>query len=197
MVLRYVERQGPVGAVPVVVAADGPLPALYLAAGAAVRWPTVAGRPIREVTLEERFRSVWRTEERPWRDAHALILSEPGAAHSVWLFWEAPAWRFSGWYVNLEDPWRPSAVGFDTRDHTLDIWVEPDRSWSWKDEDELEVALAVGFYGAEEAAAIRAEGERVVERIDAWQPPFSERWEEWRPGPGWPAPTLPSDWDVV
>jgi uncharacterized protein len=195
-VLRYVAPQGPVGALPVVVAADRPLPALYLAAGAPVRWPTVGGRPIRDVSLEERFTSVWGTEERAWAPSHVLILSEPGAAHSVWLFWDAPAWHFSGWYVNLEDPWRRSSVGFDTRDHTLDIWVEPDRSWQWKDEDELEIAVRVGYHSEEEAALIRAEGERVVERIDAWQPPFSEPWQDWRPDPTWPAPALPADWDA-
>jgi hypothetical protein len=196
-VLRYFERGRLVGALPTTVAAERPLPALFLAAGTNGRWPTVGGRPVRDVTLEERFTSEWGTAERPWLQSDSLILSEPRAAHSVWLFWEAPARRFQGWYVNLEDPWREFALGFDTRDHTLDLWVEPDRTWSWKDEDELEVAVRVGFYSAGEAAAIRAEGERVVERIEAWAPPFSEGWERWQPDPSWPVPVLPPGWDAL
>jgi hypothetical protein len=29
-------------------------------------------------------------------------------------------------YVNLEDPWRRTAIGFDSWDHVLDVAVAPD-----------------------------------------------------------------------
>ena len=41
---------------------------------------------------------------------------------------------------------------------------------------------------------IRAEGERVVAMIERWDPPFSDRWETWRPDPAWSLPELPADW---
>lgn len=191
--LRYVQ---PPGALPVTIAEERDLPALYLPAGTRGRWPTVDGRTIRDAPLERRFVPSWDTEEREWTGSDVLILPEVGAAHSVWLFWTPPERRFAGWYVNLEAPWRPTTLGFETRDHTLDLWVEPDRTWSWKDEDELEVALAVGHYSDAEAAAIRAEGERVVERIEAWSSPFCDDWEEWGPDPDWPIPELPPDWEA-
>ena len=94
--------------------------------------------------------------------------------------------------MNLEAPWQPSAVGFDTEDHDLDLWVEPDGSWRWKDEDELEIAVEAGLYTPEQAAAFRAEGERVLEE---W--PFPTGWEESRPDGAGPKPALPEGWDVV
>ena len=54
--------------------------------------------------------------------------------------------RFTGWYVNLEEPgvrWDDGEVaGVDIVDQDLDIVVGPDRSWQWKDEDEFAERLA-------------------------------------------------------
>jgi uncharacterized protein len=115
----------------------------------------------------------------------ALALTRPGAAHSIYLFWDDG--RFSHWYVNLEEPLRRNAVGFDTFDHKLDLIVEADGAWRWKDEDELEEAARRGIL---DAAAVRAEGERV---LAAW--PFPTGWEAWRPDPAWPVPQLPAGWE--
>ena len=61
-------------------------------------------------------------------------------AHSVWWLF-GPGQRFAAWYINLEHPiarWDDGILaGIDTTDFDLDIWVWPDRSWEWKDEDEL------------------------------------------------------------
>jgi predicted RNA-binding protein associated with RNAse of E/G family len=72
--------------------------------------------------------------------------------------------------------------------------VDPDRSWRWKDEDHLAEALDVGLFTAQQAKAMRAEGERVIERIEAWAAPFDEGWENWRPDPDWPLPSIPNGW---
>lgn len=69
------------------------------------------------------------------------------------------------------------------------------RSWSFKDEDELERAVEKGFHTQDEAVAIRAEGERVgrmIERLDA---PFCEDWASWKPDDAWNVPVLPEEWD--
>jgi predicted RNA-binding protein associated with RNAse of E/G family len=98
--------------------------------------------------------------------------------------------RFAGWYVQLEAPWQPFRLGFDTQDHELDIWIATDGAWQWKDEHELDVAVELGFFVPEQAAAFRAEGERVIAE---W--PFPTGWEEWQPDLSWPLPSLPADWD--
>jgi hypothetical protein len=91
---------------------------------------------------------------------------------------------------------RRTAVGFDYMDHALDVRITPDRSsWSWKDEDELEEAVARGIFTAEEARSFHVEGERAVRRVLDREPPFDEPWEDWRPNPTWRVPTFPIGWD--
>jgi hypothetical protein len=189
VVLRYFNRGRPTGALPtrVVSANDGLV--LWLAGGTTLKWPGVGGRHVRDVPLRERYTQPWSTVERQWRGDGVLILSRAGRAHSIWLFWEDR--RFAGWYVNLEDPWRPSRFGFDTEDHALDVWIESDGSWRWKDEHELAVGVEVGFFSPEQAEAFRAEGERVIAE---W--PFPTGWEEWRADPSWPVPALPAEWEA-
>jgi uncharacterized protein len=130
------------------------------------------------------------TYERSRISAPELRLSSPGVAHSILLFWSETD-EFRGWYVNLEDPLRRTELGYDYEDHFLDVWVEPDGSWRWLDEDELEEAVERGMLGDAKAREIRAEGERVVE---AW--PFPTGWEDFRPDPAWPLPTFPEGWDA-
>jgi hypothetical protein len=96
------------------------------------------------------------------------------------------------WYVNLQEPLRRTPLGFDTCDQLLDLVRTRDGKWRWKDERELGAAVERGFLSNEEAAAIRAEGERVIAAD-----PFPTGWEDWRPDPSWPAPALPPGWDVV
>jgi Protein of unknown function (DUF402) len=125
----------------------------------------------------------------------ALRLTAPGLAHSVLLFWRGGTFR--SWYVNLESPLRRSAVGFDYLDQELDIVVEPDRSWHFIDEDEFEEAQRLGVIGPDEAAAVRAEADRVIGRIERWEPPFCDGWEDWRPDPSWRPPELPEGWEAI
>jgi predicted RNA-binding protein associated with RNAse of E/G family len=119
----------------------------------------------------------------------ALRLARPGASHSILLFFRV---EFYAWYVNLERPLMRSPVGFDLSDLFLDVYIERDRPARWLDEDELEQALAAGLLTPEDAAAARAEGERVLAE---W--PFPTGWEDFRPDPRWEPPQLPAGWDVV
>jgi predicted RNA-binding protein associated with RNAse of E/G family len=88
------------------------------------------------------------------------------------VFWEADG--FVGWYVNLERPLVRSRVGWDYLDRELDILVAPDRSWRLLDEDEFETAQRLGVIDAEEAGSIIREAERLIGRIERWDPPFCE-----------------------
>jgi len=125
-----------------------------------------------------------------WQWHGVLRLSRLNEAHSVDLYWDGSERAFLGWYVNLQEPLVEDALGFHTRDNVLDLWVEPDGSWQWKDEDELVEAVERGYFTPAEASAIRAEGERVLA-----DPPWPTDWEDWRPDPAWPIPELPDGWD--
>jgi uncharacterized protein len=191
ILLRYFDRGPgrPTGALPTRAVSTDNAPALWVASGTTVKWPGIAGRPLKQSPEKARYTQPLEVIDRPWTGDGVLILGRPGHAHSIWLFWEN--WRFIGWYVQLEDPWRPSRLGFDTKDHTLDIWIDSDGSWRWKDDHELEVAVEVGFFTSEQAAAFRAEGERVIAE---W--PFPTGWEDWRADPSWPIPSLPGGWEA-
>jgi hypothetical protein len=134
--------------------------------------------------------------DRAWVDREVLALAVPGAAHSVYGMWEDGHARLVCWYIDLQQPLRRTPLGFDCRDHLLDIVVSPDRSeWRWKDEDEFSEGVCLGVFSAQEERAIRAEGNRAVRELLAGRPPFSAAWEKWTPPAHWEIPQLPADWD--
>jgi len=176
-----------------VVRDDSRLIAAYLAPG--MRWK----RPVDSAT-GERMRmpaTSWRLQDAVWERSRWLQLFEPGVAHAIHLWWSVPEWRFAGWYVNLQEPFRRSALGLNYMDHMLDIVVDPDLSWRWKDEDELDEAVSIGLVTQAWADEVRREGERVIERLEARSSPFCDGWESWHPDPSWPVPELPVGWDKV
>jgi hypothetical protein len=137
----------------------------------------------------------WITDAPPfdhaWVDTHILRFERAGAAHSVELCWRED-WSFVGWYVNLQAPTVVNGRCFDTTDLALDVTVDPDGTWSWKDEDELAEAVELGVLDAAGAAEVRAEGERVIAAR-----PWPTGWEDWRPPADWCPLPLPADWHVV
>ena len=162
-----------------------------------VRW---FGAPAPAAGRTERVRAIARGETAvtghliPWRN-HMLRVLLPGRPFSVWLFW-TPAWEFISYYVNLEAPFARSAVGFDSCDHVLDICVRPDRTWYYKDLDELQVCVDVGLMSVATAAQVRRDAEQAITLIERWHAPFAAGLDEWRPDPAWSMPALPPGWDT-
>ena len=133
-----------------------------------------------------------------WRGPSTLRLHLVGTNFSVLRRWNSEAARCEGWYINLEQSWRRTRLGFDGRDDVLDVEVADDLStWRLKDEDELESCVEVGDLTVAEARAIRRSAEHVVERLEnrAW--PFREdAWAHLVPDPRWPVP-LSADWSSL
>ena len=60
-------------------------------------------------------------------------------------FWQDDRTTLRTWYVNLQDPFRRSALGFDYLDQELDVIVSPDlERWRWKDEEKFEALVREG-----------------------------------------------------
>lgn len=138
-----------------------------------------------------------RYEDRVWDGPGCLRLHLPGTGISVMRWWHPEKQRYDGWgwYVNLELPWRRTAMGFDSRDLLLDIVVAEDlSSWRWKDADELEWALEVGTMDAETAEFTKSAGAQAIALLEARAFPFDTDWHRWRPDPAWTLPTLPPHW---
>ena len=135
-------------------------------------------------------------EERVSGDYHVLTLTPPDSWHSVWLFW-TDGWKFERWYVNLQAPIRRMSRHILVRDYALDIAVEPDMSWSLKDEDEFEELIDRGFFTESQISSIRAEADRMVQTIESRGSPFSDGWKNWRPDTNWTVPEVPEDWHIL
>ncbi|MFE7133546.1 DUF402 domain-containing protein [Streptomyces sp. NPDC057638] len=180
---------------PVTVVQDtDELLAVWLAPGTECVKPVLTdGTPVHEQPLATRYTAPRTVARDRWFGTGVLKLARPGDPWSVWLFWE-PGWRFKTWYVNLEEPRTRWAGGIDSEDHFLDISVFPDRSWVWRDEDEFAAAQRAGLMDPVTVRRVRAAGRAAVRLIQEWGPPFSERWQDWRPDPSWPLPELPADW---
>src|SRR5918992_2941018 len=126
--------------------------------------------------------------ERPGRPATAA----PGDPYAVF---HGEGADFRGWYVNFQEPFRRTALGFDTMDNVLDIVIAPHGSWRWKDEEELELLRARGRFTQAEVDAIRADGIRVAAELDAGRRWWSDEWAVWEPDLSWPVPELPPGWE--
>jgi hypothetical protein len=130
---------------------------------------------------------------RSWMGSSALLLHPPGAAHSVWWFFYGRS--FANWYVNLESPLVRRADGVDIVDHHLDIVVDSDRTWRWKDEEDfIESTGKPGFWNVEQAQEIRDEASRAVAAIEAGHFPYDGTWCDFEPGV-WSQPKLPTTID--
>jgi hypothetical protein len=123
----------------------------------------------------------------------ALAVLRPGRAHAIQLHWDMPGWRFQQWYVNLQTPFERTTRGIRSTDQFLDIVVNPDQTWRWKDYGELDEAVRVDRLTTVEAAAIRSEGERVAGEIERGHSPFVRAYTQWRPDSVWRVPPFHTD----
>jgi Protein of unknown function (DUF402) len=135
----------------------------------------------------------------PWRAASAwsgqdiVMVQRPGEAYSIWCFGDVV-------YVNLQDPLRRSAIGFDTFDHELDIIVLPDGTWSFKDDQKLEHSVDLGRFDSKQITAIRQQGALIGALIGsghAWWTELDTDYRTWSAPSSFPIPVLPAGWQVT
>lgn len=130
-----------------------------------------------------------------WEGHGVLMLHRPGDHYAVWHFWEGPERHFAGWYLNLQEPFRRTPVGFDTMDLELDVWIPVDGPWCFKDEERLYERVRDGRFTEEQAAEIRSVGDELGTTLDRGERWWDERWAEFRPDGSWHAPSWPEGWD--
>ena len=182
---REVFRGVPWCACPVVVVEDTPeVLATYLPEESPFAFPRSAdGRP-----------HPW-LGKRAWDGHGVLMLRRPGEAYSVWHFWDGPDRAFAGRYLNLEEPIRRTAVGYDTQDLELDVWIPVGEQWRFKDEELLDARVREARYTAEQAEATRALGRDIGAMLDRGERWWDEEWASFEPDPGWRAPSFPPRWE--
>jgi RimJ/RimL family protein N-acetyltransferase len=132
-----------------------------------------------------------------WEGHGVLMLHRPGDRHAVWLFWEGPERSFTGWYLNLQEPFRRTRLGFDTQDLELDVWIPAGGRPRRKDWELLGHRVAEGRFTPAEAESILADGEALAATAEAGERWWDDAWAAWAPDPAWAPGPLPRGWDVV
>ena len=148
-------------------------------------WPTPSGR------------HPW-SDRNSWQGLGCLMIHRPEDAYAVWHFWRGPERDFVCWYINLQEPFRRTAIGYDTQDLELDFVVYPSGRWEIKDDELLDLRVREGRYSAEQVAEIRAEGARIADRLEAGERWWPLEWRDWEPDPAWVVPDdLPPGWELA
>jgi hypothetical protein len=183
----------------VVVADDGENLILWLPVGTVRKVPmTPPGRldagDRKSRIIDLMAKGDWIHVDHVWEVSNLWFL-RPGDRHAVWVGW-LPTGESFGWYINLQEPFRRTPIGIEAIDLHLDVVVDPDRTWRWKDEDEFEELLEREILDPALGETLRAEARRVIDTLQAGGPPFDTDWHSWQAPTEWPIPTLPAGWDT-
>ncbi|MBA4385317.1 MAG: hypothetical protein C0410_11325 [Anaerolinea sp.] len=186
----------------VIVVEDKPeLTILVLLPGAQCATPEGVWR--RESDKEYAHSSRWQSapgehfylQEYIWKTNRVLIFLEPQKYYSCMLFWEHQSDQFAGYYINFQLPYKRSHCGFDTLDLDLDIVIDPQYNWQWKDMDAYEHGIQEGGIHVEWVRGIEKVKPEVFKRIDERSYPMDGSWVNWEPDPIWSPPELPKNWN--
>jgi protein associated with RNAse G/E len=144
--------------------------------------------------VENLARGTWEHMDHVW-DLSTLWVLRPGDWSATWVSWR-PSGEHFGWYVNLQEPYRRTDQGIAAMDLMLDLVVEPDRTWRWKDQHEFDECVDRGLFDPDTANRTRRAAHQVIADIEAGAEPFTEPWTRWSP-PSTPVPVLPATWAEV
>lgn len=130
-----------------------------------------------------------------WQGHGCLMIQRPGEDHAIWHFWGGRDREFLCWYINLQEAFRRTPVGYDTQDLELDLIVYPNGQWALKDDELMDQRVAEGRWTAERVADIRADGRRIAARLEAGERWWPDDYRRWTPNPDWSVPQeLPAGW---
>lgn len=120
-----------------------------------------------------------------------LFFYRPDRWARVSLGWDHATGDFTSWYVNFELPATPTPIGIATMDLVIDIWINPDRTWEWKDRDDFQSVIDDRTLDPGIQDRINSEADQLLHELQSRTGPFADSWLEFRPDPEWPTPTLP------
>ena len=148
---------------------------------------------------QEAGRKDWTLRVFSWQTNRILMFLEPDKYYSCWMFWDHASNQFTSYYINFQLPYQRSPLGFDTLDLALDLVIDPQMLWHWKDEEEYREGIREGGIQAIWAKGIEASLPEVLDRIEQHSypsacMPMDDSWENWQPDPSWQPPSLPEQW---
>lgn len=132
--------------------------------------PTARGR-----LLEAYARRTWEMGAWVWQRTTRLAVMYADRWFSIAPIWDERR-EFRGWYVNFQLPFTRTVDGIDTSDLHIDLVVEPDLTYRWKDEDEYALAIRLGLVPDDWQQAIESAREQALEMVERRDGPFGEDW---------------------
>ncbi|MBR7836000.1 DUF402 domain-containing protein [Actinospica durhamensis] len=175
---------------------DGVLTALWpgvvVQAAADIAAARRGGEPVmRTAVLEALAAGTWQLAPWVW-EINALVTQRSSGRWFTVGRHYGPDGALRAWYVNFERPPLWHATGWDTFDLLVDLVVDPDGTWRWKDEDEYTHGRRLGLIDDVEHRAVQAAREEAIALIESRSGLFGEAAAgPWLPQPAWPDPTLP------
>jgi hypothetical protein len=139
----------------------------------------------------------WTLKKYRWRTNRLLIILVPEAFYSTMLFWDDASNQFLCYYINFQVPFKRRQWGIDTLDLDLDIVIDPDFSFKWKDEEDYQKAIEHGLITPEWVQGIENAKPEIFEKLEKRLYPFDGSWLDWKPDPNWEPPKLPENWDKI
>ena len=139
----------------------------------------------------------WEIQNYLWCTNRLLLLLEPEKYYSIMHFWDHASNEFLCYYINFQLPFQRSAYGVDTLDLDLDIVINPDLSFEWKDEDDYQKAIDHGVIFPEWVAGIEDAKQDVFDKLEKRGYPFDGSWLNWMPDSNWSPPKLPVNWNKI
>ena len=139
----------------------------------------------------------WKLENYAWRTNRLLILLEPDTYYSTMYFWRADSNDFLLYYINFQLPFQRSDGGIDTLDLDLDLVINPDFSFEWKDEADYQKAIDNEVIIPEWTQEIEIAKKEIFNKLQKRQYPYDGSWLNWIPDPNWLPPKLPKNWDKI
>ena len=94
-------------------------------------------------------------------------------------------------------PFQRNHNALHTLDLELDLVVNPDLSYKWKDLDDYQNAVEHNVIFPEWIQGIEAAKHEIFDKLEKRQYPFDGSWLDWQPDPGWSPPALPANWDKI
>ena len=139
----------------------------------------------------------WTLAKYTWHTNRLLLILEPETYYSAVYFWNHTSNEFICYYINFQQPFKRSHCGIDTLDLELDIIINPDLSYEWKDLEDYEKCISAGMIRPEWVQEIDKAKEDILERLAKRAYPLDGSWLDWKPDPTWSPPKLPADWDKI
>ncbi len=139
----------------------------------------------------------WDMQKFIWHTNRLLVLLEPQKYYATIYFWREDTNQFLCYYINFQLPFWRSECGFDSLDLELDIVIDPEHKWHWKDEGDYRKGIDSNIILKKWIDEIEIAKLDIFKKIEEQKYPLDGKWLNWKPDINWTTPKLSVNWDKV